>query len=962
MRQEIAIILLSGCGLALSGQSFAPTGSMHEARLGHTATLLNNGTVLVAGGTTSTGQPTSTAEIFDPQTGTWHYTGIGRQITMTIARTSHTATKLSDGRVLLASGYAYSQPNSGVGGTTPIPTSTAELFDPATETFTSTGSLSTPHTGAQALLLNDGRVMVVGGRYLVGVPSGAIPSEIYNPNSGAWSADVPSLPTGAILQVAALLDSGDVLVADGYDGELVSAAALYSPGTHTLRTMTDLLATRGGAATAVLPNGQVLILGGFDNSSTLSSTELYTASVAPSGQSQYALPMNDSRRSPTATPLPNGDVLAAGGQQQNVILSSAELRDHVTGAWRRAGTMSTARVVHTATLLASGSVLIAGGLDSNFNPLQNAEIWTAGVRASALIANPPSLSFGYQQNPAGTIPPKSVSISTSGGIIPLATSVSTSPPGANWLSITSGSPTAPGTLTIGVKPDMAVGTYTGAVELTSSGVINNPLTIPVLLSVAPPTAATGTITIESTVAGNAFQLNGPNLTYIAGNTPFQRSGLPAGAYKITWSLILGGYQTPQSETKTLAPGGSTIFFGSYGLPVSSSVALTFPLIGKTAYNAGVNTIFDHSMGPKGGPYTLYNADGTITDFANEIGTTAAPSIQGCYPQGKGLLFFANTAYRPPPLTICYDNHPGIDYHVDSGNQTPILSAIAGQVFYPSKMIGLGNPSDFHVLGIKPTTPKIGDYVVYYLHLDTYKDSAPEGIPFPNPWCSNILTNLPIPSNSQVPAGCVIGRAGGWGVKDNVASPSAFLVHLHFEVHRIVSADQIPSTSVYPSSRFLCPPEVDPSGTLACIPVDPYGWDGPPNADPYTALTRDKNGNGLQNVRLWDYSPTTAAIAPTSVQSSVTTISLSGNGFVPGSSVVAVDGTTLSQCAHVSSLAAVTAATQCAVMSSITSNGLATITGKWFSKALFYYLYISTPDGRNSNWQKLAVSPAIGGNR
>ena len=563
-----------------------------------------------------------------------------------------------------------------------------------------------------------------------------------------------------------------------------------------------------------------------------------------------------------------------------------------------------------------------------------------------LTPTPTALSFSYQQGAAGTIPAKTISV-TSGGIpIAISASISTAPPGGTWLSIPSAATMTPGNISIAVSPTLTAGSYSGSLQVTSASATNSPITVPISVTVGPPAVTTGTVTVQSSPAGAYFQVSGPGLTYLSGKTPFQQSRLPAGSYKITWSILLGGYQTPATQTQTLAPGGSITFSGAYLKPGSSSFTLAFPLAGKDAYSAGINTVFDHSMTRSDGKYTLYatnGMDGVVRDFANETGTTKTPVNQGCYAQANSLLFFANTAYTPPYGTLCYENHPGIDYHVDNGKQTQILASASGQVVYPSKMIGIGDPSQFHVLAIKPVTPAIGDYVVFYLHLDTYRDSATEQITNPPPGCP---TSFPIPAGTAISPGCVIGRAGGWGSVSGVASPTAFPVHLHFEVHKIVSSDQVPTNTVYSASRFLCPPEVDPSQSLSCVPVDPYGWDGPVGTDPYQNLTKGTTGTGIENVRLWNHLPLTYGISPSTTPSGSKPVSLSGDGFVPTSTVVAVDGSTLKAVSTTSSVSSVNSAT---------------VTGTW-SSGKTYYLYVVTPDGRHSNWQKLTVSPASGGNR
>jgi hypothetical protein len=144
--------------------SFTPTGTMETVRAGHTATLLGDGKVLVTGGVDSAiafGRGSkATAELFDPATGSFAATS-----TMETARAGHTATLRKDGTVLVAGGAALVPSFCGNNCSTlaPVSLSNAELFDPATKTFTETGGLGTARFLHTATLLNDGSVLVTGG-------------------------------------------------------------------------------------------------------------------------------------------------------------------------------------------------------------------------------------------------------------------------------------------------------------------------------------------------------------------------------------------------------------------------------------------------------------------------------------------------------------------------------------------------------------------------------------------------------------------------------------------------------------------------------------------------------------------------------------------------------------------------------------------------------------------------------
>src|SRR5258705_9364054 len=156
---------------AQSSGTFAPTSSMTTARSLHTATLLPNGQVLLAGGASSSDRALSSAELYDTGSGTFRSAG-----TMTTARRLHSATLLPDGRVLIAGGDRD-------GGAL----ASAELFDPVTGIFSPTGSLRIARSGHTAILLATGNVLVVGGYGTRAYPEVA-PAEIYDSMSGTFSA------------------------------------------------------------------------------------------------------------------------------------------------------------------------------------------------------------------------------------------------------------------------------------------------------------------------------------------------------------------------------------------------------------------------------------------------------------------------------------------------------------------------------------------------------------------------------------------------------------------------------------------------------------------------------------------------------------------------------------------------------------------------------------------------------
>jgi hypothetical protein len=290
--------------------TWTATGSLGVNVWDFTATLLPNGKVLAAGGLTVVEGDmivsSAECELYDPANGTWTSTG-----SLGHARDYHTATLLPNGKVLVAGGFDRGSVTS------------AELYDPVTETWTTTGSPGAVRLHSSATLLPDGKVLIVGGRTAGGALSSA--TELYDPASGTWTS-TGSLATARNDQTATLLPNGLVLVAGGYNstGSLVSAE-LYDPTSGSWTSTGSLGAAREGSETTLLPNGKVLVSGGLregPGGAVLASAELYDPAT---GAWTATGSLGAARVGHTATLLPNGQVLVAGGFGSTGTTASAEL-------------------------------------------------------------------------------------------------------------------------------------------------------------------------------------------------------------------------------------------------------------------------------------------------------------------------------------------------------------------------------------------------------------------------------------------------------------------------------------------------------------------------------------------------------------------------------------------------------------------------------------------------------------
>ena len=342
--------------------------SMTSPRANAASIRLNDGRVLICGGTSNAqvGGVLSSAELYDSNTRRFIPTGA-----MTVARMGQTITMLRDGRVLITGGALN------IGFRSEL--ASAEIYDPSTGSFATTGSMRTPREGHTATMLRDGRVLIVGGS-----DNGTHTldsAEIYDPASGSFSgAGHLNQPREA--HVATLLHSGKVLIAGGGRGDMpggyisYDTAEIYDPATRSFTAIrAHMKSDRVGPAAVKLNDGRVLIVGGKSGRmmtsrlrNIASLTPLNTAEIydPESGTFIKTGDMSAPHYLATATILNDGNVLVVGGWTIRgpivVGMRDAEVYQPQTNSFSRVGQTNVARLTNTATLLNDGEVLIAGGV------------------------------------------------------------------------------------------------------------------------------------------------------------------------------------------------------------------------------------------------------------------------------------------------------------------------------------------------------------------------------------------------------------------------------------------------------------------------------------------------------------------------------------------------------------------------------------------------------------------------
>jgi N-acetylneuraminic acid mutarotase len=319
-----------------------------------TATHLTDGWVLVVGGVKD-GEAQRTALLYDSRHERWYSAGL-----LTDGRSDHTATRLTSGKVLVLGGVGQDI-RTGQGSRL----SSAELYDPASGTWSLAAPMSRWRTGHQATLLKDGRVLVTGGGDADSSTASSV--EVYDPATDRWSP-CDSMRVSRRGHSARLLSDGRVLVTAGLndrDGQggvrTVLSAELYDPSTNTWTTTEGMRSPHSRHSSVLLPNDQVLVAGG----ELVATNEVYL----PDQKTWRSVPVsNDYLMHCSATSLADGRVVVAGGFHDTQAVRSVSVYHADTFTWSSAAPLPTPRYSHQAVLLQDGRLLLLGGLQRRGQP------------------------------------------------------------------------------------------------------------------------------------------------------------------------------------------------------------------------------------------------------------------------------------------------------------------------------------------------------------------------------------------------------------------------------------------------------------------------------------------------------------------------------------------------------------------------------------------------------------------
>jgi hypothetical protein len=624
--QATVVGLTASANLGVSSQT--QTGSLPSGVSGNTLTVLEDSTVLVAGGYGINGQSVNSAAIYNSSTGTFAAAG-----NLNTARANHTATLLNNGMVLIVGGIDNN------GNTL----QSAELYNPATGAFTTTGSLNTARSSHTATMLPSGTVLIAGGADSSGNSLNS--AELYDPTNGTFTL-TGSLNTARQGNTATLLGNGMILIAGGLDanGNILQSAELYNPAT-TVFSMTGNMTTPREVFTAtLLNNGLVLMTGGIGSGqNSQASAELYNPIA---GTFAVTANLNSPRSFFTATLLNNGTVLVTGGlDASGNVLATAELYDLVAATFTLTSNMIMPRYRDASVLLNNGNVLEVGGRDSNSIQLASAEeyqpdtLTPPGLISIAVSPVGPVVTAGLAQSFVATGTFSDNSTQTLASVTWSSSNQAEATISDDVTNSGTANPVAAGSVTISA----CTGPICGSTVLTIALPVSLP---PSITSVSPTSASAGTlVTITGTNFGAAQSQGSSTVTF---------NGIDA--VPTSWSNTQIVVPVPRGA----ATGPLNVVIGGTTLTALSQFGIA-PSIASISTNAGpVGTAvtisgegFGSSMAT--GAVILGSSPGTVTSWTDtQIIALVAPGSSSGLVQVRQGGYTSNslnfTVSSPPALT------------------------------------------------------------------------------------------------------------------------------------------------------------------------------------------------------------------------------------------------------------------------------------------------------------------------
>jgi hypothetical protein len=648
---------------------FTGISKMVQPRAFHTSTVLQDGTILVAGGISGATDATSlaTAEIYDPKTNAFSFISGGANCPgapgcMLAAASERTATRLANGKVLITGG---SDVHGGC-------LSLGEVYDPATRTFAATGNMSSPRCEHTAALLPTGEVLIAGG-LLQDSALGVVPiAELYSPTTNSFRST--GSPTPAVSQGVATVTADGVLLTGGWAGAPINAVAqLYNPATGTFTSVGNMNTARGYHTATLLQDGRVLIAGGITGSGAEAATaEIYNPAtrtfsvVSGSGQCPGAPGcMSAPRARHTDTLLINGKVLLSGGTVPSfTTLKTSDIFDPATNTFS-AGPSFDGRVSHTSAYLRAPSS-IAVQSSANPSPPGQAVTLTATLTVSNLTALSGTVTFYNDTAVLGSSPISNGTATLHAQLKNGSHGITAQYAGNDWY----GASTSPVlvqqikaaatsmTLSSDVNPSQygaevtltaqltAPGTPgpTGNVQFLDSGTVIGTVPVTSLTTVLKlSTLSAGTHTISASYSGDSNYAadNSNSITQtvngIASQTTLSSSANPvAVGASVTFTATV-------SSTEGQGPGttpSGRVVFADAGTPINSAVLVN----GKATFTTSTLTQGPHKITAAYSGDGIYSAStsAVLNETVGSLATTATLTSSANPAQAGASVTFTAT--------------------------------------------------------------------------------------------------------------------------------------------------------------------------------------------------------------------------------------------------------------------------------------------------------------------------------